>query len=185
MHFLRRSIFDVLLTLANKHTQTFFARPSLQSRKYCSLLKSIDPSIKGTGSNNQILLGDSALKLKNGTIVQDMMETAGKTVNKVIESGGDIITAPAVWLKDMQQNWLTYMVVAAIILSILLFFYCLFCNYLPRKKSSSSSNSLIKLAEIISHPNAILPRQQLPSSVLSLPSISSNTSAEPQPSITM
>lgn len=144
---------------------------------------SIESSIKGSGSNNEILLGDLSLKPKNGTIVQGVMETAGKTVNRVIESGGDIITAPAVWLKDMQQNWLTYMVVAAIILSILLFFYCLFCIHLPQKKNHSSSKSLIELAKIISHPNTNLQRQQSPSSVLSLPSVSANVSAQPQTAI--
>lgn len=146
---------------------------------------SIESSIEGSGSNNKILIHDLALKLKNGTVVQDVMETAGKTVNKVIESGGDIITAPAVWLKQMQENWLTYMVVAAIILSILLFFYCIFCIHLPQKKINSSSNSLIELAKIINHPNPILQRQQSPSSVPSLPSVSSNVSAQPQTSITM
>lgn len=145
---------------------------------------SIETSIEGSGSNNKILLGDLALKLKNSTFVQDVMETAGKTVNKVIESGGDIITAPAVWLKQIQQNWLMYMVVAAIILSILLFFYCLFCIHLPRKKINSSSDSLIELVKIINHPNTILQRQQSPPSVLSLPSVSSNISEQPQTSIT-
>ena len=141
---------------------------------------SIDTVMKGAGSNNQIQLGDSAMRLKNGTVVQHVMETAGKTVNKVIESGGDILNAPAVWVKDMQQNWLTYMVLAAIILSIILFFYCSFCYYFQRKtmNPASSTSHLIDLAKIISHQTGILQRQESPLSVLSLPSIPSNAPAE-------
>ncbi|CAF3849038.1 unnamed protein product [Rotaria sordida] len=138
---------------------------------------SVDPVIKGSGSHNQIFVGDSALKVKNGTAVQEVMNTVGKTASKVIESGGDIITAPAVWLKDIQQNWLTYMVLAAIILSILAFFYCSFCFYFNRRKNNSSNNNLIELAKIINNKTGIL-QQQLPLSMLNLPSVSPNTPAE-------
>ncbi|CAF1185624.1 unnamed protein product [Adineta steineri] len=64
------------------------------------------------GSNSNINLGDSALPKIHDTPVQ----TAFKSANKIIESGTDIITAPAVWLKDMQKNWLSYMVVLAVML---------------------------------------------------------------------
>ena len=86
----------------------------------------VDVKMSGSGSNNHISVSDLPSKHKNGTAVQDVMNTVGKTAGKIIESGGDIITAPAVWLKDIQQNWLSYMIVTAIILSILAFFYCSF-----------------------------------------------------------
>ena len=136
-----------------------------------------DPVIKGSGSHNQIVVADSALKLKNGTAVQDRMNSVGKSASKVIESGGNIITAPAVWLKDIQQNCLTYMVLIAIILSILVFFYCSFSFYLNRKKNNSSNSNLIELAKIINNKNGII-QQQLPLSMINLPSVSSRTPAE-------
>ena len=138
---------------------------------------SVDPSIQGSGSHNVIAVGDSALKGQNGTAVQDLINTVGKTAGKVIESGGDILTAPGTWLKDLQQNWLAYMVVAAIILSIIVFFYCSFCFYFNRKKNNSSTSNLLELAQIINSKNGIL-QQQIPLSMLLPPSFPSNTSAE-------
>jgi len=137
----------------------------------------VNPSIYGSGSHKTIAIGDSALKLKNGTAVQDVMKTVGTTASKVIESAGDIITAPAMWLKDLQSNWLSYMVVIAIILSILAFFYCAFCFYSNRKTNDSSGNSLIELAKIINNKTGIL-QQPLPLSVLNLPSVPLNTPTE-------
>jgi hypothetical protein len=137
----------------------------------------VNPSISGSGSHKTIAIGDSAMKLKNGTAVQHVMNTVGATASKIIESGGDIITAPAVWLKDIQNNWLSYMVVTAIILSILAFFYRAFCFYLNRKKSDLSGNSLIELAKIINNKTGIL-QQPLPLSVLNLPSVPLNTPTE-------
>ncbi|CAF0924861.1 unnamed protein product [Adineta steineri] len=51
------------------------------------------------GSNNNINIGDSALPKVQDTPVQ----TAFKSANKIMESGTDIITAPAVWLKDAEE----------------------------------------------------------------------------------
>jgi len=138
----------------------------------------VEATMKGSGSHNQINLGESVLQAKNGTAIQDVMSTASKTASKVLESGGSIVAAPAVWLKDIQQNWLSYMLVAAVILSVLAFFYCSFCFYFNRAKKSSSDSSLIELAKIISHKTGVL-QQQLPCSVLNLPPPSSKASPLP------
>ncbi|CAF0869188.1 unnamed protein product [Adineta steineri] len=137
----------------------------------------VDATISGSGSNNQISVSDLPSKLKNGTAVQDVMNTVGKTAGKIIESGGDIITAPAVWLKDIQQNWLTYMIVTAIILPILAFFYCSFTFYLNKKRNNMSNNNLLNFAKTISNKNGTM-QNQLPLSLINLPSVSSNTPAQ-------
>ncbi|CAF1657314.1 unnamed protein product, partial [Adineta ricciae] len=67
-------------------------------------------SISGDASDVKFNIMDSAAKANN-TPVQAVMNSAGKTASKIIESGGDLLTAPVVWLKDMQQNWVMYMVV--------------------------------------------------------------------------
>jgi hypothetical protein len=127
-------------------------------------------NIKGDAKDIEINIGNTAIKAATDTAVQELINTA----SKVIESGGDIITAPAVWLKDIQQNWITYMVVTAIILSILAFFCYSFCFYFNRKKNSSFNNNLIELAKIINNKGDTL-KQPLPLSMLNLPSVSSNT----------
>ncbi|CAF4367910.1 unnamed protein product, partial [Adineta steineri] len=108
------------------------------------------------GSHNNINIGDSALSKMQDTPV----ETAFKSANKIIESGTDIITAPAVWLKDMQKNWLSYMVVLAVILIIGTFLYCTIRSYFKRKSNNSNNNNnnwsmgnLVELATVFSNKN--------------------------------
>jgi hypothetical protein len=101
------------------------------------------------GGNGAIALGDSALFKAVDTPVQKALKAAGK----VIESGSDIITAPALWLKDMQKNWLTYMVVAAIILVTIAFLYCAIRSYFSRKGNNSSIGNLIQLASMFANKN--------------------------------
>lgn len=126
----------------------------------------VDPVIKGSGSHNQINLGDSVMKLANNTTaVQNLMNTVRQTASRVIESGGDIITASGAWLKDMQKNWLSCITVSAIILSILAFFYRSFRSYLNRKNSNASDSSLIELANIISSKSNIVQQRQPPSNI--------------------
>ena len=66
------------------------------------------------------------------------MNSVGDTASKVIESGGDIATAPVTWLKDMQQNWLMYMIAVAVILSTITFLYCVLRLCIARKKKCTS-----------------------------------------------
>ncbi|CAF1429894.1 unnamed protein product [Adineta steineri] len=117
----------------------------------------IEQKIKN-GSNNNINLGDSALPKIHDTPVQ----TAFKSANKIIESGTDIITAPAVWLKDMQKNWLSYMVVLAVMLITGTFLYCTIRSYFKRKSNNNNNNNnwsignLVELATMFSNKNALL-----------------------------
>ena len=134
-------------------------------------------SVSVSDQSNQVLVGDAATKHANGTAVQKVIESVGKTAGQVIESGGDIITAPAVWLKSIQQNWLAYMIVIAIILSILTFFYRTVCFHLNCKKNNSFNSSFIELAKVIGNKHGTL-QQQLPSSMNSLRSVLSNTPTE-------
>ncbi|CAF1325052.1 unnamed protein product [Adineta steineri] len=128
------------------------------------------------GSNNNINIGDSALSKIHDTPVQ----TAFKSANTIIESGTDIIRAPAVWLKDMQKNWLSYMVVLAVILIIGTFLYCTIRSYFKRKSNNSNNNNnnnnwsmgnLVELATVFSNKN---PHSQTP---LSLPATKPSLSA--------
>ena len=113
-------------------------------------------SVSVSGQSNQVLVGDAAMKHANGTAVQKVIECVGKTASPVIESGGDIITAPAVWLESIQQNWLAGMIVIAIILPILTFFSCTVCFSLHRKKNNSFNSSLIELFQVIGNKDGIL-----------------------------
>ncbi|UJR18774.1 hypothetical protein I4U23_005680 [Adineta vaga] len=124
---------------------------------------SVSPYISGSGSNNQILLGDSAVLRSNNTALRNVMDATHNTASRVLESGDDILASPAVWLKDMQENWLTYIIVAAIILSILAFFYRSFCRFSNQQAAASNSN-LIELAKIFSQNNMF--QRKLPSSML-------------------
>ncbi|CAF1474602.1 unnamed protein product [Adineta steineri] len=119
------------------------------------------------GSNNNINIGDSALP----KVHDSPLKTAVKSANRIMESGTDIITAPAVWLKDMQKNWLSYMVVLAVILIIGTFLYCTIRSYFKRKSNNSNSNNnnnnwsmgnLVELATVFSNKN---PHSQTPFSL--------------------
>ena len=124
-------------------------------------------NVKGAASNVKMSIGAEALKPRADTAAQAVIKTAGKTASKVIESGGELITAPAVWLKDMQQNWLMYMVVAAIIMGSIAFLYCVVCFRLNRNKNNQARSTMIELAQTLSNKTRAL--QQLPS--LSAPSL--------------
>jgi hypothetical protein len=117
------------------------------------------------GSNNGINLGDSALPKVNDTPVH----TAFKAAGKIIESGADLIAAPVVWLKDMQKNWLTYMIIVAIILLSIAFLYCVIRSYFGRKQNNWSVGNLIELASMFTNKTAAL-QTQLPLSTPKLPS---------------
>src|SRR5437868_6883530 len=94
-------------------------------------------NVKGDAKDIKINIGDTAIKAsKTETAAQEVISTVGKTASKVIASGGDILSVPGAWLKDMQQNWFTYMILVAIILSCMVFLYCTVCYYCNRKKNN-------------------------------------------------
>lgn len=130
--------------------------------------------VKGDGKDVKMLIGDKAIESSTDTAVQTVIRAAGNTAGKVIEGSGTIVTPPAVWLKDIQENWLLYVIMAAIILSIITFFYCTICSYLRRK--NNSSHSLGELVKVISERSGVL--NQLPLSPFRLPAPVENTSSE-------
>lgn len=125
---------------------------------------------KGSASNNHLLIGDSAVKPLNNTPVQKVMSAAGDTASKIIESSGDFITAPAVWLKDIQKNWLTYIVAVAVILLSIVILYFGVCSYFHRKKGNWFNNNLVELAKKLNN-QAGISQHPLPLTVSNLPSI--------------
>jgi hypothetical protein len=131
----------------------------------------------GSATNNQVLIGDSALQALNKTPVQQVMNAAGNTASKIIEGTGDFITAPVVWLKDMQKNWLTYMIVVAVILFSSVILYCGICSYIHRKKSKGLGGNIVDLIKTMNN-QAGNSQQPLPLSALNLSSIVTKSLSE-------
>ncbi|CAF1371211.1 unnamed protein product [Rotaria sordida] len=107
--------------------------------------------------------------------VESPVLAAFNTASKIISAAGDVITAPAVWLKEMQKNWVIYLVAAAIILLYLVFLYCVIRYYFSRSNNLATTN-LIKRAAGIDRENDILQGQAVVSpgkllSALPIPSI--------------
>jgi hypothetical protein len=124
-----------------------------------------------TGSSKaEMSLGDSALPKLSDTPVQ----TALKSASKVIESGSDLINAPVLWFKDMQKNWLVYMIVAATILLTVAFLYCAVRSYFNRKGKNPSIGNLVELASMFVNKNPVL-QTQFPLSASKLSSAASPT----------
>ena len=131
--------------------------------------------VDGDGKDIKMLIGDKAIEASTGTAVQKVIKAAGDTAGKIIEGSGTIVTAPVVWLEHMQENWLAYMILVAVILSTITFLYCAICSYLHRKNNNSSHN-LVELAKIISERSGVL--NQLPLSPFRLPPTPLNVSSE-------
>jgi hypothetical protein len=120
------------------------------SFKIGSVETNYQPNFDKGSSHNHIYLGDSAIPKSPDTAVQKAFDTAGK----VIESTGDLLTAPGRWLKDMQQNWFGYMILLAIILSAVTFLYCMLRLYCYRNRNKLSTTNLIELATTLAKTNS-------------------------------
>jgi hypothetical protein len=114
--------------------------------------------------NNELKLGDTAMAKPNETAVQKGIRAVGN----VIESGSEVLTAPARWLKDMQNNWFGYMIVLAIILSTVAFFYCVVRFHLLRRRNSTSKSNLIELASVLKNTHPISLKQQVAQAISSI-----------------
>ena len=90
------------------------------------------------------IFGDSAIPKPKETVVQKAPKVAGN----IIEGGGELLTTPVFWLKDMQKNWFGYMVIVAIILSTITFLYYVIRFYLCRKQKSESKTNLFQIASV-------------------------------------
>ncbi|CAF3273736.1 unnamed protein product [Rotaria socialis] len=77
-----------------------------------------NPQISGT--NNKVSYGDGASREQQTTLLRK----AGDQAGRILEGGTDVVIAPAKWLAHMQENWLTYIVCATILMVGILFIYC-------------------------------------------------------------
>ncbi|CAF3167299.1 unnamed protein product [Rotaria socialis] len=53
-----------------------------------------------------------------------LLRKAGDQAGRILEGGADVVIAPAKCLAHMQENWLTYIVCATILMVGILFIYC-------------------------------------------------------------
>ena len=129
-----------------KHKQI---RRQLIDLNVASNKRVFNPSLKVKGNNNNVSLWPDRSDL-------DIKSDGLKTVNTVLQDGSDLLGTPARWLKDMQQNWLIYMVVIAIILVCVLFLYFIIrCHCLRGRKSSTKTSCIAKLRAIMASNNTI------------------------------
>jgi hypothetical protein len=78
--------------------------------------KVIKPYMKVEGNNNYLALGSDGSD-------SDMESDGLKTANTILKDGSDLIGAPSRFLNSMQQNWLLYLVLMAVILVCILILY--------------------------------------------------------------
>ncbi|CAF1615749.1 unnamed protein product [Rotaria magnacalcarata] len=72
-----------------------------------------------TGSDNKVFYGDGAGREEQTTLLRK----AGDHAGRILEGGTDVVIAPVKWLAHMQENWLTYIVCATILMVGILFIY--------------------------------------------------------------
>lgn len=134
-----------------------------------------DISFRGNNNDNlSINVGVRPTEVSTDTAVQSVVKSAGRAASKIIEGGGDVLTAPATWVKDIQANWLTYMIVAAIIISCIMFFYCTFCFYFNKRKNNCPTDNLVEILNAVNKKKDNLQQPPLPLTVPSLSSVNSS-----------
>ena len=109
----------------------------------------IKPSVSGSNSQVNFAIGDSALSK-----VTDLPGQAGlNVVNKLIEDGGEFIRTPLKWIKDMQANWLIYIICAAIIFVTIIYLYVMAQRCILRKQNVKTgfTSQLVDMAMILAH----------------------------------
>lgn len=94
------------------------------------------------GNNNNIYLGDSAMVKAADKPIKKVMEAAGN----IVDSTANVINAPVLWLKDMQSNWLTYLILIAIILVTISFLYCVIRSRCSPSRNTYSIDRIIEVA---------------------------------------
>ena len=105
------------------------------------------PSI--SGSNNRINMPVADAASSKGS---DSPGQAGRRVaGQLMEDGGELIRTPVRWIKDIQSNWLIYIVCATIICLSILYLYCMVRRHLGKKRNSTSgfTSQLADLAFIM------------------------------------
>ena len=66
-----------------------------------------------------------------------------KVANSIMNDAADIIGMPVTWMKDMQQNWLVYVICAAIIMTCVLVLYCFIRYRCSRPAQVSDPGSMM------------------------------------------
>ena len=86
-----------------------------------------------------------------------------KMGNSIMQDGADLLGTPVRWLKDMQQNWLVYVVCVAIILVCSIVVYCAVLSHCSRRRQASSNGlNLAELATMTAMKNKSSPSLGLP-----------------------
>jgi hypothetical protein len=126
-------------------------RRQLMDFNIASNKKVLVPNIQVHGNNNKLSLSPDKSD-------PDVHSEGLKTVNTILRDGSDMLGAPSRWMKDMQQNWLTYIIASAVILFCILFFYCIIRYRCSRsQKSRSDTPGLSDLATVMTLKNMIAP----------------------------
>lgn len=121
-----------------------------------------DTSASGSSSKIEMHMGDSALSHNN----KNSPGQAGlKAATKLIEDGSEFVRTPFKWIKDMQANWLIYVVCAAIICLCILGLYCAVRIYFVRKCHSHPivASKFVNLATLLAHAQANRSTKLVPS----------------------
>jgi hypothetical protein len=129
--------------------QTLVLRLPRQLVEFFNHKTIMKPSISGANSAVNVAIGDSAL-----TKTIDSPAQAGlKVASQLIVDGGELIRTPVKWIKDIQANWLIYIICAAIICLSILFLYCLAQRYIARKQNGKTgfTSQLVDMAMILAH----------------------------------
>lgn len=122
-------------------------------------------AVSGDAKHVSVSISVGVLKA-NHTLVQVVMNNVGNVASKIIDNGTAITNASAAWFKDVQQNWLSYMIIGAIIAESIAFLHYTFLFHCNRMKSSATQGQLIELTKTIG--SKIIPMlQPLPLSTIS------------------
>ena len=105
----------------------------------------LKPSVSGSNSKVDVSIGDMALP----KVVPSPGQAGIQVAANLIHDGGELIRAPMKWVQDIQANWITYIVCAAIICICILFFYYTIRTYLARRINGNSGLTS-QLADIAS-----------------------------------
>jgi hypothetical protein len=66
-----------------------------------------------------------------------------KVANSIMNDAADIVGIPVTWIKDMQQNWLAYVICAAVILTCVLVLYCCIRYRCSRPQQVPDTGSIV------------------------------------------
>ena len=107
-------------------------------------------NLGSNAQNNNMYFGDSSLKKQEPTAVQKAFETTGY----VIEIGGDFISSWFSWGENVLENFSFYLIMIAVILSLVLSLYILCRCYCHRNSRNLSTKNLTDIFTIMTAKNS-------------------------------